>query len=413
MREWRGAVCGVAVASLVAVPASGQWTTQPVVAPRVQYRTFQSVAAGTTVSFHVYTPPAYDTQPERRFPVLYWLHGSGSPTAGIAPTSNWFGSAMARGDMAPTIVVFPNGMPNGMYSDAADGTRPMETVIVRELIPHVDATFRTIPQRRGRMVEGFSMGGYGAGRLGFKYSELFGAASMLGAGPVQLDFMDAPPGTSVSPATRAAIYEDVWNSDPALFFAASPWNLAGVNRDEIVGGRLLVRVAVGEADAMLGPNADLHEHLVSIGIPHGWQTYPGIGHDPLPLLQAMGPSNWAFYRVAAACPDDYNADLSVNLDDLGDYITDFFTVTPIPGGAQPGALTYASVPIGHGLPCVAAPDAPPPYAVDAYRVFGYRVGFSPDESNACPLDPTQPFPNLDNLNDFITAYYASFGGGGC
>ncbi|HLP86222.1 MAG TPA: alpha/beta hydrolase-fold protein [Phycisphaerales bacterium] len=287
-----GVVCAVVQTSFA------QWTTAPITAPRVQYRTFASVAAGTTVSFHVYTPPAYDTQPLQRFPVLYWLHGSGSATSGIAPVSSWFAGAMSRGDVLPMIIVFPNGMPNGMYCDAANGTRPLETVIMQELIPHVDATFRTIADRRGRILEGFSMGGYGTGRLAFKYSDRFVAASMLGAGPVQLDFMNPPPGTDVSPAARAAIFADVWNSDPAAFFAASPWNQAQINAEAIRDNALKLRLAVGTSDAMLGPNADLHAHLISLNIPHSWQTYPGIGHDPLPLMQAMGADNWSFYRDA-------------------------------------------------------------------------------------------------------------------
>ncbi len=309
-------ICRSALFALVLVlgnvgGAAAQWTTAQVNAPRVQYRTFPSVAAGTAVSFHIYTPPQYDSQPERRFPVLYWLHGSNSTTTGISTVSNWFGSAMSRGDLPPMLVVFPNGWPNGMYCDAADGTRPVETVIMQELIPHVDATFRTIAERRGRILEGFSMGGYGTGRLSFKYSERFVAASMLGAGPVQLDFTQGPIGTNVPPATRQAIYEDVWNADPAIFFAASPWNLAQVNAQAILGRRLRLRIAVGESDAMLTPNAELHTHLMSLGIPHQWRTYPGVAHEPLLLMQAMGPANWEFYRGALApCTAD--------LTDVGD-----------------------------------------------------------------------------------------------
>ncbi|GDY00108.1 hypothetical protein LBMAG48_25110 [Phycisphaerae bacterium] len=314
------------IALATAQPALAQWTTQPVTAPRVQYRTFQSAAAGTAVSFHIYTPPIYDTQTQQRFPVLYWLHGSGSPTAGIATVSSWFAGAISRGDIPPMLIVFPNGMPNGMYSDAANGSRPMETVIMEELIPHVDATFRTIPDRRGRILEGFSMGGYGTGRLAFKYSDRFVAASMFGAGPVQLDFMNPPPGTSVSPAARAAIFADVWNSDPALFFAASPWNLAQINTSAIVTSQLRLRIAVGESDAMLGPNADLHAHLITLNIPHTWQTCPGIGHDALALLQALGPTNWNFYRDALNSPCD-----TIDFNNNGVFpedqdIVDFFSV---------------------------------------------------------------------------------------
>jgi hypothetical protein len=105
------------------------------------------------------------------------------------------------------------------------------------------------------------------------------------------------------------------------------------------------------------------------------------------------------------CPTDYNRDGFHNLDDLGDFITDYYTVPTIPGGLQPLAPQYNTIWIGYGFPCPQAPDAPAPYPLDAYRAKGYRVGFSPDGSNPCPLAPNQPFPNLDNLGDFVTAYY--------
>ena len=328
----------------LASAALGQWVTPQVSAPRVEYRTFVSQAAGTAVSFHVYTPPAYDAEASARFPVLYWLHGSGSATSGIATVSNWFGEAMARGDVPPMLVVFANGIANSMYCDAADGTRPVETVIMEELIPHVDATFRTIPTRRGRIVEGFSMGGYGAGRFGFKYSERFAAASMLGAGPVQLDFMNPPPGTNVSPAVRAAIYEDVWNSDPALYFAASPWNLATVHAGAIVANGVLVRMAVGESDAMLGPNEDLHEHLTTLGIAHGWETHTGVGHEPLALMQAMGTENWEFYRAALAprCGSvDFNGDgSSFDPQDIDAFLSVFSEGPCVPEDAACGDVDF-------------------------------------------------------------------------
>jgi hypothetical protein len=107
------------------------------------------------------------------------------------------------------------------------------------------------------------------------------------------------------------------------------------------------------------------------------------------------------------CPMDYNADGFRNLDDLGDFITDYYVTPAIPGGAQPNAPTMANMDVGFGIPCPMAPNAPAPYASNAYIQNGYRVGYSPDNSNSCPFDPAQLFPNLDNLNDFITAYYAS------
>jgi CubicO group peptidase (beta-lactamase class C family) len=116
-------------------------------------------------------------------------------------------------------------------------------------------------------------------------------------------------------------------------------------------------------------------------------------------------------RAVRECPEvalDYNADGALNLDDLSDFITDFYTHPPIPGGEQPLAPTGDGTQIGFGGPCVGAPDAPAPYAADAYRRFGYRVGFQRADSeaaNACPADAQEFFPNLDQLSDYITAFY--------
>lgn len=294
----RHVVVAFALVASLASTTLAQWTTTQVTAPRLQYRTFASTAAGTAVSFHIYTPPAYDVQPERRFPVLYWLHGSGSATAGIAPMTNWFSSAMAQGLMPPMIIVFVNGMPFGMYCDAADGSTPIETVTISELIPHVDANFRTIASRSGRVLEGFSMGGYGTARLGTKYSHLFNAISILAAGPMQLDFPNAPVDAPVPPARRTEIFADVWNNDPALVLAANPWTLAAVNAPALLSSPPLIRVAVGSEDSTLPPNVDFHDRLTSLGIAHTFNIYPGIGHSTIPLLTAIGPTNWNFYRDA-------------------------------------------------------------------------------------------------------------------
>lgn len=294
----RHVLLAIVLVASFASAARAQWTTTQVTAPRLQYRTFASAAAGAPVSYHIYTPPAYDAEATRRFPVLYWLHGSGSATTGIAPMTNWFSSAMAQGLMPPMIVVFPNGMPFGMYCDAADGSTPIETVIISELIPRVDADFRTIAARNGRILEGFSMGGYGAARLGIKHSQLFSAISILAAGPMQLDFPNAPVDAPVPPARRTEIFADVWNNDPALVVAANPWTLAAVNAPALLSSPLRIRIAIGGEDSTLPPNIDFHDRLTGLGVAHTFNVYPGIGHATIPLLTAIGPTNWSFYRDA-------------------------------------------------------------------------------------------------------------------
>ena len=68
---------------------------------------------------------------------------------------------MNDGKAPEVILVFPKGRHYSWYCDSADGTKPVETVIIKELIPHIDRTYRTVARREGRAIEGSSMGGFG------------------------------------------------------------------------------------------------------------------------------------------------------------------------------------------------------------------------------------------------------------
>ncbi|CAN5574741.1 hypothetical protein BH23BAC4_BH23BAC4_08700 [soil metagenome] len=151
----------------IATDASApQWVTPAVRAPGVEQIAFESASAGTPVSYHIFLPEAYHTEPGRRFPVLYYLHGTAGGLAGISRVAGHYGRAMQAGLIPPMLIVFPNGLSHSMWVDARDGSVPMETVVVRELVPHIDTAYRTHARPEGRIVEGFSMGGYGAGRFG-------------------------------------------------------------------------------------------------------------------------------------------------------------------------------------------------------------------------------------------------------
>ncbi|TVQ31492.1 MAG: esterase family protein [Phycisphaeraceae bacterium] len=321
---WRTPLIRILPAAMLALGcaagAHAQWVTPEVTAPRVQYHTFESAAAGAVVSYHVYTPPEYDTHPERRFPTLYWLHGAGSPTNGIAPLSAWFGSAIADGRIPPMLVVFPNGMNYRMWCDSKNGLVPMETVVIEDLLPEIDASFRTIDAREGRIIEGFSMGGYGAGRLGLRNLDLFTGVSMLGAGPMQLDFLDAPPGSTIPWKLRLQIYEQVYGSDPEYFLAQSPWVVVEQNAQAIMESGVKLRLAVGQLDFVAPDNLEFQQHITGLGLPHEFFYPEDIDHSPLQLMAAMGEANWDFYRDLfgglCCCPADLNGDGLVGSADL-------------------------------------------------------------------------------------------------
>ncbi len=280
------------------------WVTPAVTASGVTRQVFNSAAVGAPVSYHVYRPPAYSAQPQRRFPVLYWLHGAGSVLTGIATVSGLFDAAIAAGRIPPLLIVFPNGLEYGMWCDAESGLQPVESMLIDDLLPDVDARFRTLPQVRARLVEGFSMGGYGAARLALLYPDRFGAASMLGAGPLQLDFLVDDPNL-LPIELRRQILAEVYGNSAAVFETRSPWRLAEL-LPPAPGYRL--RQLIGTLDFTLGPNRDFAARLDALGIDHAYREVPNVGHMVPGLVNALGDEFWAFHREALAEVDTVLAD---------------------------------------------------------------------------------------------------------
>jgi polyhydroxybutyrate depolymerase len=271
------------------------WTTPAINTERVQYQTFDSTAALSKVSYHIYTPEVYEKEKDRHFPVLYWLHGTGGGLAGIKPLSEFFDDAIRAEKIPPMLVVFPNGLANSMWCDSKDRTVPMETVVIKELIPHVDSTFRTVANRDGRLLEGFSMGGYGAGRLGFIHSEMFGTVSILAGGPMDLEFQG--PRTRSNPAEREQILHDTFGDDLDDFKAQSPLTIAEKNA-AAVSGKSTIRVVVGDRDFTADLNRAYSEHLKKLKVDHEFVVVPGVAHETMRLLKGLGEANWDFYRAA-------------------------------------------------------------------------------------------------------------------
>jgi S-formylglutathione hydrolase FrmB len=123
-----------------------------------------------------------------------------------------------------------------------------------------------------------------------KYPELFGAISMLGAGPLQPEFT-ADIGPVFNAQARVKILEMVYGNDQNYFRAASPWVIAEQNRANVITTR--IRQAIGERDATLAYNREFDTRLTALNIPHQFIVVPGIDHEPGKLLNALGTD---FYR---------------------------------------------------------------------------------------------------------------------
>lgn len=261
------------------------WLLPPVEGPNLHYKTFKSASVKAAVSYVIYLPADYETNKTARYPVVYWLHGKGAGQQGLPGFARGFNEAIANGKCPPMIVVYPNGLPMGGYTDSPDGKQPVESLIIKDLIPHIDATFRTVPKREGRMIEGFSMGGSGSAKLGFKYPGLFGGISILSGALHTADSLGQRNGDML---------DSVYGGREKFDAESNPWLLAERNAG-LVRSRTFIRIAVGSRDPLQGKNADFHELLDRLKIEHDFTVIEGAPHSPTPVYDGLGDKNWAFY----------------------------------------------------------------------------------------------------------------------
>ena len=257
-----------------------------------QYKTFTSKVLGREVSYLVYLPPGYE-QETKPYPVIYWLHGMGANQRGGATMFvPQVGAAVKEGLLAPCIVVLVNGMVKSFYCDSTDGRVPMESVIIGDLIPHIDQTYRTLARREGRAIEGYSMGGYGAAHLGFKYPELFGTV-VVNAGAL----IDPNPTNLPKDGPMFAVFGD----DNERRVAEHPMQWVRKNADKL-RNQTHIRIGCGSLDNLLPRNKELHELLTQLGIEHEYEVVPDVAHESPVYYRKLGTKVFEFHQKSLAAP---------------------------------------------------------------------------------------------------------------
>jgi enterochelin esterase-like enzyme len=254
----------------------------------VTYGLYNSESRGknTNGSYLIYLPPSYTIDSSTRFPTLYWLHGgNGTQREGIWAIQR-YDKAIKDGVMPEFIIVSPQALPVGRYIDSFDGTQPIESVIIKNLIPHIDKTYRTITKREDRYIEGMSMGGYGALRFGFKYPDLFGAIS------------------AVAPSILRNLSEEheevgrSYNYDQNYFEEIGPWNLVKVKSEQFVKNSNRLRLLVGTNDIRLLPTIrQYHELLNNLNISHEYDEVPNAAHTYSEIITGYGNKTFNFWKI--------------------------------------------------------------------------------------------------------------------
>lgn len=247
-------------------PPAFRWVNPPpsTVPDGVKHATFHSDANGVEVGYDILLPPAYAEDTDRRYPVVYYLHG-GRPgnehkTVGLAQHMR---RGMKSGAVPPMIYVFVNG---GKLSHYDHKGWLGETAFVRELIPHVDSTYRTIADRRARAVEGFSQGGRGTARIMFKHSDLFSSVAPMGGGHQHERRIDENNGVE----SDAVHIDPPWNNT---------WELARRYANDEKRRPLRILVVVGTEDQNYEANLSWMAHMTELGIEYQRIVLPGTPHS--------------------------------------------------------------------------------------------------------------------------------------
>ena len=195
-------------ASIVDVPGDGTELWNPGTVPhgRVELVYVPSKAAlpGQTREVRVYTPPGYNTDAARTYPVMYLLHGSNDTAAGwtdVGRANFILDNLIAQKKAVPMLVVMPFGhaLP---FGGPGDNTKVFERHLLEDVIPTVEKTYRAAAGRDNRAIVGLSMGGGQALTIGLGHLELFshvGAFSSAIPGDFLTRFkglLDDPAGTN-------------------------------------------------------------------------------------------------------------------------------------------------------------------------------------------------------------------------
>ena len=232
----------------------------------IQHGTFRSALLKTEVGYNICLPRQYSQQSSTRFPVIYYLHGYEGNESSYLDYAKYWRQAEAR--LGPMILVFVNGGETSFFSDSADGAQPGETVVVKELIPHIDQKYRTVAAAGGRSLHGYSMGGFGALKLAFKHPELFGSTVAYGA--TLADAADFK-------KHLGKVFAQVFANDPKRFAENDPFVLAKQNAEKI-RGQVAVSLIIGTKDDFLARNRALRDELQQIKIPVTYEEVRGAGH---------------------------------------------------------------------------------------------------------------------------------------
>lgn len=247
----------------------------------------KSAVLGKQVEYNIYLPSDYETS-NRRYPVLYLLHGYTDDETGWTQfgEANLIADRMLQsGEITPMIIVMPDAGVS-WYVNSADGKVLYEDFFIKELIPHIDATYRSRSSKEFRAIAGLSMGGHGSLIMAMKHPELFVAAAPLSAGIFTEDELIAMPDENWDTVFGPPYGKGLKGKDRLTAHLFQNWILKLVetaNADDLK--KVQYYIDCGDGDFLIKGNMALHAALIDKKVPHEFRVRDG-------------EHNWTYWRTA-------------------------------------------------------------------------------------------------------------------
>ena len=174
--------------------------------PGVQHKGYHSVAMDRQIGYNIYLPPGYETG-SQRYPVVDWLHGRNNTEISDSYPVHYLADGIAAGMLPPMILVYASGGSQTNYCDSYDGKYRAETTVIKELIPLIDKSYRTIAIPRRPVAAGDVDGRLRSDAPGFEISRSFQFRGRIRGRYRSLEATDAP-----HPS-----YAEMFNNDKEIY----------------------------------------------------------------------------------------------------------------------------------------------------------------------------------------------------
>jgi S-formylglutathione hydrolase FrmB len=272
---------------------------------RVEFAAFDSQTLGSQELFSVFLPPSFDKEPQRTYPVVYFLHGLNNDQTSW--TVDRYGSLqktveeLILAKKIPEIVMLHPRGDNSFYCNFLDGSRRYEDLVAQEVISYAETHYRAKKGRENRSLAGTSMGGFGALKIAMKHSDRF--ATVVGHSPIIFlgkNPLDVPEEMKASryyqffSGTLRTLFgdpirQDLWDANNPLLLAKSG-KLDGLNlyfdygTEDRYNASIHLDQGVKALDKVLTEAGVAHTFKVWPGEGHGWSLVDAHIQESLPFL---------------------------------------------------------------------------------------------------------------------------------